>query len=121
MDITPEPTTPDPQYPQRPKKRRQRTVPPALGGEPYPVIPAPPRFNKCSGVVMPIDLPEYQLTKSESRLLSNIKKYGAGETKARILNTRITNEQDAKALKSRLAKFDKIIQFMKENAIDIPE
>lgn len=70
---------------------------------------------------MPIDLTEYQLTKSESRLLSNIKKYGAGETKARILNTRITNEQDAKALKSRLAKFDKIIQFMKENAIDIPE
>ncbi len=46
---------------------------------------------------------------------------GVRKVRERILSVKITNEHDERALASRLAKFDRVIQFMKENDIDIPE
>lgn len=104
MDITPEPTAPDPPYPQCAKKRRQRTGPPILGGEALPVIH------------------EIRLNKRERKLLSDIQQHGMRHVEMQLMGGDIEPTPENHRAEVQLRRsFDRVIKFMVENAIDIPE
>lgn len=103
MNIAPGDTEPD--YPPLPDARKNRTTAPM----------------RLAGVSLPLSEPEYPLRQKEQKLMYQIECDGVRKVRERILSVKITNEHDERALASRLAKFDRVIQFMKENDIDIPE
>ena len=105
MDISPESIVPEPEYPKCQQKDKQRAIPPHLGGEPLPITR------------------EIRLNKQERKILSDIQQHGWHY--AEMLLTAGTPEpigtENIRATLRLRHSFDRVIKFMMENAIDIPE
>lgn len=101
MNITPEPPSPAPEYPQHKSAGRRKIQ--RLGGVAEPHIP-------------PVEM----LSKAERNIMYEIQRFGWHHFEMQHIGGAYPNSTEAAEAEKRFEKYRKVYKFMLENGIDFP-
>ncbi len=101
MNITPEPPSPAPEYPQHKSAGRRK-------------------MQRLGGIAEVRISPVEMLSKAERNIMYEIQKYGWGNIEMQHMGGAYPDSTEAAEAEKRFEKYRKVYKFMLENGIDFP-